>query len=86
MSKDKIMTNARKTGHGAATVWALPLCIAMLTLYSCAKMGQPDGGWFDETPPRILHTSPADKSTGVASRNISIFFDEFIKLDLSHPR
>lgn len=81
MSKDKIMTNARKTGHGAAAVWALPLCIAMLTLYSCAKMGQPDGGWFDETPPRILHTSPADKSTGVASRNISIFFDEFIKLD-----
>ena len=25
--------------------------LAFLMLASCAKMGQPDGGWFDETPP-----------------------------------
>ena len=27
----------------------------LLTLIvSCARMGQPDGGWFDDTPPRVV--------------------------------
>ena len=28
--------------------------IAFLVLASCAKMGQPDGGWYDETPPKVI--------------------------------
>ncbi|MBO4659243.1 MAG: Ig-like domain-containing protein [Prevotella sp.] len=44
-------------------------------------MGQPDGGWYDETPPHVVGSMPADKSTGVDSRNVTIYFDEFIKLD-----
>lgn len=59
----------------------LPVLLFVLLLVSCAKMGQPDGGWFDETPPKILGQSPADRSTDVNSRKISILFDEFIKLD-----
>ena len=57
------------------------LSVAILALTGCARMGQPDGGWYDETPPRVVGSSPADKSTGVNARHISIFFDEFIKLD-----
>jgi uncharacterized protein (DUF2141 family) len=52
-----------------------------LSLTSCAKMGSPDGGMYDDTPPKILSTSPEDKSTNVKSHKISIAFDEFIKLD-----
>ena len=53
----------------------------LLLVTSCARMGQPDGGWYDETPPRIVHTSPADQATGVKSRKVTISFDEFIKLE-----
>lgn len=44
-------------------------------------MGQPDGGWYDETPPRILGATPADKGTNVKSQKVSIFFDEFIQIE-----
>ena len=63
----------------------LPACVVLLTitslLSSCAKMGQPDGGWFDEMPPRIIGCTPADKGVGVKAKKISILFDEFIQVD-----
>jgi uncharacterized protein (DUF2141 family) len=43
-------------------------------------MGQPDGGWYDETPPRILGASPSDKATEVTDHKMYIYFNEFIKL------
>lgn len=51
------------------------------TLVSCAKMGNPDGGMYDETPPKIIGASPQDKSSGVNTRKINIYFDEFIKIE-----
>ena len=47
----------------------------------CAKMGQPDGGWYDEVPPRVIGASPADRATNVTSRRVVIYFNEYIKLD-----
>jgi len=55
--------------------------LAFLLLVSCAKMGQPDGGWFDETPPKVIGALPADGATHVNQKKINIYFDEFIKLD-----
>ena len=60
-------------------LWTALLLVLLLT--GCARMGQPDGGWYDEDPPQILHETPADKATGINSKKITIFFDEFIKLD-----
>lgn len=57
------------------------MLLAAFLLGSCARMGQPDGGWYDETPPRILGAAPADKGTNVKSQKISIFFDEFIQIE-----
>lgn len=57
------------------------MLLAAFLLGSCARMGQPDGGWYDETPPRILGATPADKGTNVKSQKISIFFDEFIQIE-----
>ena len=48
---------------------------------SCAKMGQPDGGWYDETPPVIVRTTPQDKGVNVSQRKINIYFDEYIQVD-----
>lgn len=50
-------------------------------LSSCARMGRPDGGWYDETPPHVIASTPADRSTDVSAKKVNIYFDEFIKLE-----
>ncbi|WP_018464180.1 Ig-like domain-containing protein [Segatella paludivivens] len=58
------------------------LYILAITLFaSCARMGNPDGGWFDETPPKVIGASPADRGIGVKSKNVKINFDEYVKID-----
>ncbi len=49
-------------------------------IVSCARMGQPDGGWYDDDPPRIIGSTPADGATGVTTQKITIQFDEYIKM------
>lgn len=48
---------------------------------SCAKMGQPDGGWYDETPPHVVGASPADRAVNSGAKKVTILFDEFIKIE-----
>ena len=54
---------------------------ALLMLVSCARMGNPDGGWYDDTPPKVLGAFPKDRATGVKAQKITINFDEFIKIE-----
>ena len=58
----------------------------LLCIVGCAKMGKPVGGWYDETPPRVMGCSPDDKATDVHSQKITIYFDEFIKLENSSEK
>ena len=44
-------------------------------------MGSPDGGWYDEVPPRVIGATPAEHSVNVHDKKIVIRFSEFIKLD-----
>jgi len=67
------------------SAWKL-LCAAFLVthfacLISCANMGNPDGGWYDDTPPRVVSSSPDDKSVNVKAKKIYIQFNEFIKIE-----
>ncbi len=55
--------------------------VCALLLSACAKMGSPDGGWYDEEPPRVIGATPADKGVNVKSKRIYINFNEFIKID-----
>ena len=48
---------------------------------SCARMGSPDGGWYDDDPPKVIGADPEDKATNVKSKKINIYFDEYIKLE-----
>lgn len=54
--------------------------LLMLLVVSCARMGNPDGGWFDETPPKVVSASPEDKGTNVRTKRIFINFDEFVTI------
>lgn len=55
--------------------------VAMMLIYvSCASIGSPDGGRYDEEPPQVLGAIPADKAVDVKSKRISILFNEFVKI------
>ena len=62
------------------------LCAAFLISHfsflisGCARMGSPDGGWFDDDPPRVIGATPAEGATNVTDQKITIQFDEYIKL------
>ena len=55
-------------------------CIACVVV-GCARMGSPDGGWYDDDPPVVIGSNPVDQSTNVSAKKITIYFDEFIKLE-----
>lgn len=59
----------------------LILVLVIGGLASCARMGNPDGGWFDETPPRVVSASPSDRGINCRSNRVIINFDEYIKLE-----
>ena len=44
-------------------------------------MGQPDGGWYDDDPPKVVGSTPEDRATTVKAKKITIYFDEYIKID-----
>lgn len=52
----------------------------MLTIVSCANIGSPDGGRYDEEPPEVVSAIPADRAVNVDKQKISILFNEFVKL------
>ncbi len=59
----------------------LALLMVLGTIVGCARMGSPDGGWYDEKPPVVMRTSPDNGATGVKQKRVTICFDEFVTLD-----
>ena len=63
------------------------IALALFTIHyslftiSCARMGQPDGGWYDDDPPKVVGSTPEDRATNVKAKKITIYFDEYIKID-----
>lgn len=55
--------------------------IASMFVMACANLGAPDGGPYDETPPRIIKTTPEFGSVGSSSQRIVLEFDENVRLD-----
>ena len=58
--------------------------LTFAALSGCAAIGNPDGGAFDETPPKITNSHPKNGATGYDGRKVTIDFNEFIKLE--NPR
>ena len=60
--------------------------LMLLLLAACASIGTPDGGIYDEIPPKVVSSSPADRSVGISARKMQIHFDEFIKLENANEK
>ena len=91
LTKEK---RSQNTAQVSPSLWVLPslkgigggLSLLLTVIIggvftSCARMGNPDGGWYDETPPKVLGATPADKATDVKAQKVKINFDEFVKID-----
>lgn len=55
--------------------------ISFLLIASCAKQSTPMGGPRDEDPPVLLESSPLTQSLNTKPREITLTFDEYVKLD-----
>ena len=72
-----------------STTYRLALCLTTLfialittaTMTSCARMGQPDGGWYDEVPPKVVGADPVERATMVSKQKIRIRFSEYVNID-----
>ena len=60
---------------------AFPVVTLVVMLYSCASIGRPDGGPYDETPPRFIGSTTAAGALNNQRTKVSLLFDEFIKLE-----
>ena len=59
---------------------ALFIVISVVFL-GCAAVGTPDGGPYDDTPPKVVGSSPKLEETNVKNKTVRIDFDEYIKLE-----
>jgi hypothetical protein len=60
----------------------LPLILMLVIIgYSCASMGTPDGGPYDEMPPKFVRSTPSLRAVNIKDNKFELEFDEFIKLE-----
>lgn len=60
-------------------MWASLLLLA--ALYSCANMATPNGGPYDERPPRFVSSTPLPNQTNYTGKKVEILFDELIQIE-----
>lgn len=60
---------------------AVGAAVLTVLMYSCANIGNPDGGPYDETPPKFLKSTPAMGALNNSRKKITLEFDEYIKLE-----
>ncbi len=69
----KAFSKRALTGLGSGLLLAI--------LYSCASVGTPNGGPYDEAPPKFLGSTPSPNQTNFKSKKIKLLFDELIQLE-----
>ena len=65
----------------------LLLLAALAAVVGCANQGSgPDGGPYDETPPRIVSATNPEKVAGGKRTKFTLVFDELIKVDNANEK
>lgn len=57
------------------------IILTFLSVWSCAKVGQPSGGMRDRIPPVVVKSVPENGSVNFRGRKIEIEFNEYVTLD-----
>ena len=60
------------------------ICLVFFVLcicYACANIGNPNGGPYDETPPRFVSSTPLPNQLNYKGKTVEIYFDELVQLD-----
>ncbi len=57
------------------------IAFIIITVIGCARMGSPDGGWYDEKPPEVMGSTPVDRAVNVNQKKIRIAFNEYVVVD-----
>lgn len=50
-------------------------------LFACANIGNPNGGPYDENPPKFVGSRPGMNQLNFTGKKIEIFFDEYVAID-----
>lgn len=64
--------------HGLSLLSGL---FMLLMIYACASIGNPNGGPYDEEPPKYVRSIPAPNQTNFTGKKVEIYFDELIQLE-----
>ena len=57
------------------------ILLLVIVTYSCASIGNPDGGPYDEDPPKFVGSTPSLRAVNYKKQKIELEFDEFIQLE-----
>lgn len=68
-----------RSGH--ITALTVTASIAATLCFSCASVGTPDGGRYDEEAPIFLGSTPKRGDTNVDTKNVTLEFDEIVKIE-----
>lgn len=60
--------------------------IMTLMMVACASLGSPDGGEYDEIPPKVVSSIPRYQATSYKKKKAEINFDEYIKLENANEK
>ncbi len=61
-------------------VYTILFVVVTFIVDACANIGTPDGGPYDETPPKIVRTSPEFGAVRSKAKRIVLEFDENVKI------
>lgn len=57
------------------------ICAFAILAYACANIASPNGGPYDEQPPKFVSSTPIPNATNYKGKKVQILFDELIQLD-----
>ena len=55
--------------------------LLLVVLYSCANIASPNGGPYDEAPPKFVSSTPLPGQINYKGKKVEIIFDELIQID-----
>ena len=77
----KYIKEGKGLNKSALLCTLLILSCSQFLMFGCASLGTPDGGPYDETPPKVVECTPDNKAINSSKKKINILFDEYIKME-----